>query len=297
MFKKKYLIFPIILILLLFGCEKGNKCDHTFSSQVTLFPTCIDAGTKEYSCNKCGYTYDEEIAPLGHSEKIIKGYAASCNSAGLTDKIECERCGVVLEDAQIIPASEHSYRVTIERAFCETPGRIYYDCIKCNYSYSEEITPLGHSEEIIEGHSPTCNNDGLTNGTRCSRCNKILEAQEVIPHLNHQYKSVAISPTCTNSGHIDYECILCGDTYSEEIEPLGHNEEIIKGYAATCYSNGLTDGIKCSRCGEILEAQQAINIVDHNYHNAICIYCNHLNYLMLASNYGYNYLLNLTNGL
>ena len=297
MFKKKYLIFPIILILLLFGCEKGNKCDHTFSSQVTLFPTCIDAGIKEYSCNKCGYTYDEEIAPLGHSEKIIKGYAASCNSAGLTDKIECERCGLVLEDAQIIPASEHSYRVTIERAFCETPGRIYYDCTKCNYSYSEEIAPLGHNEEIIEGHSPTCNKDGLTNGVKCSRCGKIIEAQEVIPHLNHQYKNEAIAATCTNSGHIDYECILCGDTYSEEIAPLGHSEEIIKGYKATCNSTGLTDGVKCSRCGEILINQSVINMVDHNYHNAVCIYCNHLNSLMLASNYGYNYLLNLSNGL
>ena len=375
MFKKKYLIFPIILILLLFGCEKGNKCEHTFSSQVTLFPTCIDVGIKEYSCNKCGYSYDEEIAPLGHSEKIIKGYAASCNSDGLTDKIECERCGLVLEEAQIIPASEHSYRVTIERAFCETPGRIYYDCTKCNYSYSEEIAPLGHNEEIIKGYEATCNSTGLTDGVKCGRCGEILEAQEVIPHLNHQYKneiieatctksghidyecilcgdtySEEIAPlghneeiikgyeatcnstgltdgvkcgrcgeileaqeviphlnhqykneiieaTCTKSGHIDYECILCGDTYSEEIAPLGHNEEIIKGYEATCYSTGLTDGVKCSRCDEILEIQQAINIVDHNYHNAICIYCNHLNSLMLASNYGYNYLLNLSNGL
>ena len=297
MFKKKYLIFPIILILLLFGCEKGNKCEHTFSSHVTLFSTCVDVGIKEYSCDKCGYTYNEEIPSLGHSEKVIKGHKPSCNSEGLTDSIICERCGIVLVEAQIISAGEHSYKVTIERAFCETPGRIYYDCTKCDYSYSEEIAPLGHSEEIIEGHSPTCNNDGLTSGINCSRCGKILESQKVIDKLNHQYKSTTYNPDCENSGHIDYECILCGDTYSEEIEALGHSEEVIKGYEATCKATGLTDGVKCSRCGKILESQEVLNKVDHNFHNAICIYCNYLNSLMLASNYGYNYLLKLATGL
>ncbi|UKI50020.1 MAG: hypothetical protein L6U99_00735 [Clostridium sp.] len=205
--------------------------------------------------------------------------------------------GEIIEAQEVIPHLNHQYKNEAIAATCTNSGHIDYECILCGDSYSEEIAPLGHSEEIIKGYSPTCNSTGLTDGVKCSRCGKIIESQEVIPHLNHQYKNEAIAATCTNSGHIDYECILCGDTYSEEIDPLGHSEEIIKGYSPTCNSTGLTDGVKCSRCGEILINQSVINMVDHNYHNAVCIYCNHLNSLMLASNYGYNYLLNLSNGL
>ncbi len=38
---------------------------------------------------------------------------------------------------------------------------------------------------------------------------------------------------------------------------------IIKGYNATCTAPGLTDGKACSACGEVLEAQEAIDVLGH----------------------------------
>jgi len=50
----------------------------------------------------------------------------------------------------------------------------------------------------------------------------------------------------------------CADCGATEGEPLGHTEETIAGKAATCTEAGLTEGKKCSVCGEILVAQEEI---------------------------------------
>lgn len=44
-----------------------------------------------------------------------------------------------------------------------------------------------------------------------------------------------------------------------------HTEEIIEGKEATCSQTGLTTGVKCSECGEILLAQEVIEINPNNH--------------------------------
>jgi len=66
-------------------------------------------------------------------------------------------------------------------------------------------------------------------------------------------------------------------------EPHVHAEEWVPGTPATCTSTGLTDGIKCKWCGEVLKAQTEIPKIDHVYsmwvpngsgkHYASCLYC------------------------
>ena len=60
-----------------------------------------------------------------------------------------------------------------------------------------------------------------------------------------------------------YTCTVCGDTYVEETPALGHTEEVISGKSATCTETGLTEGKKCSVCGEILVAQSEIPALGH----------------------------------
>ena len=52
----------------------------------------------------------------------------------------------------------------------------------------------------------------------------------------------------------------------------GHTEETISGKAATCTEDGLTDGKKCSVCGEILEKQTVIP-ASHNFVDGFCSKC------------------------
>ncbi|MBE6951052.1 MAG: hypothetical protein E7451_06910, partial [Ruminococcaceae bacterium] len=82
------------------------------------------------------------------------------------------------------------------------------------------------------------------------------------PH-EHSYTAVVTEPTCTEGGYTTYTC-ECGDSYvADETPALGHTEEIIPGKDATCTEPGLTEGKKCSVCGEILVAQEEIPALGH----------------------------------
>ena len=68
--------------------------------------------------------------------------------------------------------------------------------------------------------------------------------------------------TCTEPR----KCTICGAT---EGEALGHQEVVVEGFDATCTRDGLTDGIRCGRCGLILLAQEVIPAAGHRYESVI----------------------------
>ena len=79
----------------------------------------------------------------------------------------------------------------------------------------------------------------------------------------HSYTSaVTTEPTCTEKGVETFTC-TCGDSYTKEIAAKGHTEETIPGKEATCAETGLTEGKKCSVCGEVLVAQEVIPTKPH----------------------------------
>ena len=47
------------------------------------------------------------------------------------------------------------------------------------------------------------------------------------------------------------------------VPATGHTEEVIPGTAADCVNSGLTDGVKCTVCGETLDAQEEIPALGH----------------------------------
>ena len=83
-----------------------------------------------------------------------------------------------------------------------------------------------------------------------------------LPH-EHSYEAVVTAPTCTEGGYTTYTC-TCGDSYvADETDALGHTEEIIPSVAPTCTETGLTEGKKCSVCGEITVAQKVVDALGH----------------------------------
>ncbi|MBR2892937.1 MAG: leucine-rich repeat protein, partial [Clostridia bacterium] len=80
----------------------------------------------------------------------------------------------------------------------------------------------------------------------------------------HSYDADVTAPTCTVGGYTTYTCSMCGDKYvDDETTALGHTKVTITGKGATCKAAGLTDGVKCGVCGEILTAQQTIAKLEH----------------------------------
>ena len=82
-----------------------------------------------------------------------------------------------------------------------------------------------------------------------------------------------IAATCTKEGSYDevVYCTVCGQEMNRrhvttDIAP--HTEQIVHGTPADCEHTGLTDGKKCSVCGETLVEQEIIPIVSHTYGDA-----------------------------
>ena len=75
--------------------------------------------------------------------------------------------------------------------------------------------------------------------------------------------------TCTEVGNTKYTAVFVvawanEQTTDEDIPAKGHTEETIPAVSATCTETGLTAGVKCSVCGEILTAQEETKALGHS---------------------------------
>lgn len=98
----------------------------------------------------------------------------------------------------------------------------------------------------------TCETDGSYD-VYCSFCDQYLKT-ETDPAYGHDFSEWYNEPeaTCTEDGYQYRYCCHCSHQEDREVEALGHIEVVSEGYPATCYNDGLTDGITCARCYETL---------------------------------------------
>ncbi|MBQ8495923.1 MAG: leucine-rich repeat protein [Clostridia bacterium] len=61
--------------------------------------------------------------------------------------------------------------------------------IPAQYPLKNGVTDCEHKEVIDEARTPTCTEDGLTEGKHCSECGFILLKQEIIPAPGHSYEN------------------------------------------------------------------------------------------------------------
>jgi len=217
--------------------------------------------TAPKTCSVCGATEGEA---LGHDMVTDAAVAPTCTETGLTEGSHCSRCDHKVAQ-ESVPATGHTW---ID-ADCDTPKT----CSSCGATEGEA---LGHDWADATCTAPkTCKTCGATEG----------EA------LGHKYNSVVTAPTCTEDGYTTHTCANCGDKYTDtpvdalghtagaeatcttaqtctvcgaELKAaLGHTKETVAGKAATCTETGLTDGEKCSVCGETLTAQETIPALGH----------------------------------
>ena len=75
-----------------------------------------------------------------------------------------------------------------------------------------------------------------------------------------------------------YQVTNCkGETaYSNTEENGAHTEQTVTGKASTCTESGLTDGVICAVCGEMLVAQKVIPATGHSYDSDVCTVCGHI---------------------
>ena len=109
-----------------------------------------------------------------------------------------------------------------------------------------------HTCNVVSGIEipATCTESGLTAGSYCSICYKVVEKQTVVDALGH------------NDENGDEKCDRC-----EAIVCKTHVVVNLDEISATCTENGLTAGSYCSVCNETLVKQEVINAIGHKDEN------------------------------
>ena len=229
-------------------------------------------GIGRYECSICGKDFGYKTVPADHTKAVAERVEPTCKDEGKVT-YKCSVCGIDLPDEEeVLPATGKHTFVDGEfiDATCTENAKEGQKCSVCGAAgETKEIpgTALGHDEVTDEEKSKaaTCTEDGLE-VIKCKRCGEVLEEIE-IPATGHKYKSTGYkAATCQSAGGEGFECTVCHDTYVEPFtgdaaEPAtGHTEEEIPAVAPTCTTTGLTAGVKCAVCGEILTAQEEIPV-------------------------------------
>ena len=174
-----------------FNCT-GNE----LQSQV-IAPTCTKYGYTAYTCSRCGdIRHNQRTDAIGHSYGswyIAK--EATFASKGV-ERRDCKHCG--RSETKDIPAKKHTDKNN--DSICDDCGSKF--CIN-------------HTEQLLSGKAATCSQDGLTEGKKCSVCDAIIQAQEVIPASGHNYGEW----TTTTEGQEERACVLCGEKEQRTATP------------------------------------------------------------------------------
>lgn len=130
-------------------------------------------------------------------------YALSNVTAGSQEFFDVEILAVGLTD-QCLHEEKTENKVDSN---CTEEGTLTILCKDCGELLDTQvIAPKGHTEEILPGQAPTCTSTGLTEGKHCTVCDGVVEAQKVIPMLDHSYENGS--------------CTLCG-SLEPTVKPFG----------------------------------------------------------------------------
>ena len=69
---------------------------------------------------------------------------------------------------------------------------------------------LEHTKVVDKGYAATCEKEGLTDGSHCSVCNKVLEEQTKINKADHAWIDATKKAPKT--------CSVCGETEGEKLK-------------------------------------------------------------------------------
>ncbi len=240
-----------------YACYKCSECDrfmlaseNTFNSSASVQSGCRHANLSEWKelipadcvsfgievryCLDCDKPFDVRIgaaAGTGHAfGEWIVTVAPTCTSVG-QGKHSCTICGH--SETGEIPMIEHTYMDTVTKPTCTEGGYTTHTC-SCGDSYVDTYT----------------NATGHTYG--------------------EWYTTVA--PTESEQGEKRRDCSDCDAYETAVLEVLDHDHYrwdpiVLEAKNPTCTVPGLTEGSKCSKCGEILTSQKEIPATGHSFGN------------------------------
>lgn len=227
--------------------DTPTTCKHDWQETVDTAPTCLESGHASYTCSKCGETYEQILAAKGHDWKVIEHVNMVYNSDGTVATqghtlYQCSVCGEQwytdtgapppdVSGSSSILAWLQSFQTWLEEKLDLTPVLERLDAILAELQSTSGSTTCEHTYEQHMEQDADCTLPGLQVST----------------------------------------CSQCGDSYSEIIDPLGHDWVISSHVdAVTDPDTGeetasAYDIYTCSRCGKTYEDHTGDGAPDENY--------------------------------
>lgn len=247
-----------------------GKADYitTSTTHTGYFDCCgaLYSSEEEHSfkngvCLVCSYVCEHSWSE--YSKGVNGVETRKCKKCNLIENRNCE-----YQENIIVPAE------------CTLTGIAEYVCKNCGDSFYLETEELGHIEVVDKAVLPTCLKSGLTQGSHCSRCNKVVVAQKVVEALGHNYLYDTTDATCTDDGNTIITCSRCDYWDIQVIKAIGHNNELYRT-TVTCTQAG-NNVYKCKTCSKLsVEAHEAFGhkfeiVKDNSNKNFLyqCAFCN-----------------------
>ena len=258
--------------------ETYLKSAATCTSKAIYYTNCS-------TCDKAGSTMFEYGSTLDHSytrqvtTDTYRVSDADCDSKAVY-KYCCATCTAVgtetYEYGEILGHDMGSWIESIGPT-CTANGEDRRDCSRCDHVETRVVAASGHTEGsvVVENNiAPDCTNTGsYDNVVYCTTCgNELSRKTNVIIKLGHDLGEwlVTHEPTEDERGEKRRDCARCDYYETDIVAELSHDhsrweEIILPAVDPTCTESGLTEGIKCSDCGEILVAQNTVIALGHSY--------------------------------
>ena len=227
--------------------DTPTGCKHDWQETIDTAPTCLEGGHASYTCSLCGETYEQNLAAKGHDWKVIEHVNMVYNSDGTV----------------------------------ATQGHTLYQCSVCGEQW---YTDTGAPPPDVSGSSnilawlqsfQTWLDEKLDLTPVLERLDAILaqlQSTSGSATCEHTYEQhMEQDADCTLPGLQVSTCSQCGDSYSEIIDPLGHDWVISSHVdAVTDPDTGeetasAYDIYTCSRCGKTYEDHTGDGAPDEDY--------------------------------
>jgi hypothetical protein len=204
----------------------ANDENHNFSeeaeisSAVNAAPTCEEDGTTTYTATFINELFEiqtkdvKDIPASGHEYTAKYEWSADGKSCVATATCAKDSSHTFSEIATVSSAVK-------EKPTCTEKGTTTYTAAFNNKFFFgqtkdvEDIPATGHNAVTVPAKEATCSEKGLTEGSRCSVCGKILVEQKETPVIDHS--------DADNNGYCDMckqmmtggnHCVHCGQIHT-----------------------------------------------------------------------------------
>ena len=165
---------------------------------------------------------EDEGLDIKYSDLYVEVTAMNDESVTFSITGEELRNAAHVHDMQCFAAVEPTCTAdgNSEYYYCGGCGKYFADADgNRETTLAETVLPkTGHKPVIVHATEPTCTENGLTEGERCSVCGAVLKSQQTIEKLGHEPSEwiVDLAPTVTTEGRRHKECMRCHEILGEE---------------------------------------------------------------------------------